>query len=1523
MNTLRKPVSAVIVAVLALTLALTLGITLSSGVAVAEESAPTGTVVSSITVGQMSDIHYFPLEYCYQDVTAADYKDSDFYYSMTGDTKLVLESGNVLYSNMVRVLEDAKKGEAPTHIFASGDLTKNGERVAEIDVANSLRWLQNSVRALGEVKKADDTVVDYTNFQIFATVGNHDLYNGTGALYDKTSGIGWDAEGITAAQFAMIFNGLGYPEIDKAILDEIYGEDYWASDFTGGYIASTNATNLEITYYNEHFTAIQNKNGTATAKEISEEYTQVGDGRNQLSFVAHIKDTAFTLFVLDSTDREPTDEIVPVQINRTEFDYLYTAENFSEADFRLLKNVDGIDEYVQVTSYAEIISAYENDVTVYRNTELTHLCGGRIDGALYPFLEEIIDKYSTSPDGIEEPTYIASFHQNIMPHFDQEDEILKDFTMYNWEYTCKRFLELGIKYTFSGHQHASDVATYVDAEGRTLYEFETGSFVSLDSPIRYATVTRYNVDGKLAESVDSSLRLLDSIGQTPLKETPSTDVYNPANEWNEGAYQSALAVYNAAQDDDAKKAAWAEVVAANPNYFTYTLHHDDFASLSYNEYIYQEIYGQLIDRVLSHYLNANLRTTVDDLVETYLGEDSTLFSGSLSILSGYRVLLYKMANYIVDTVWYNLYPDNDGNGYGDYVVGDKTYDNVIDMIIAVAYSIIDMEYGTEEAGGKLTLGQMAAYVLATSCSGNEISSDLATIAEGVIDTDSLYYTANSPYDEAYRKRYQAAMQDFAAQCDSGKLVSDLIWGLLNPLYSDDDSILKALLDYKFDFINGPTKDEYKLDEENEGEVSMLDDLLFLVKGMIPKQDGVKVVLNPSNFVLHDIVNGLLPLISSLLGDSLGFSFTGTDLYEIVDGLLDGYVTDSLFVGLGGIAKEIVVSFGSDDTPDLADVKDPAKTLALTPAESLASFTANGKVVTPSYISGVRSTDIATQEIGRLPSSLTANFDNVNGTTTFNFSYYTAEEVFTIVRYRKVGDAEWKDATGAHWNIYDETSRNAYYNASDNLEGNVTENGITINTVTSPQYVPLIDVGLLCLTHGEVYYDAVVEGADGEEVEVKMYYNCKERDAAMTGSLLYWNRHNVTISGLEEGASYEYQIYGVYYSTDGEEANRWNLASGLGYDKDFTFTTAKSSGDFKALVISDPQGMIQAMYDVTADRMNTLVNDERIQGYDFIINGGDNTDNPKNFDQWKFWLNSETGIFANTSVFSVAGNHENETYAISKFFNYTQPASVTTNVYNGEAEQDYYSMDYSGVHFAFLDTNDADGENGLSEAQYNWLVNDLSTAKTAGKTIVVIMHKSLYSTGSHTNDSEIVKMREQLTPVFDTYGVKYVFAGHDHVYTETKPQGNSGTIYVTLGTIGTKFYNYVGDNETVMAALDMDKTIDHTLDRQTFGYLTFANGELKYESYTFNDNGEVITIEQYLIDTAKNEPVGGNLDANDKDGLSAGAIAGIVIGCVAGVAIIAVGVFFIVKKSKKANGDDEIIDYNLTEVPSDDNNSDAE
>ncbi len=1415
-----KKLSTALVAILALTLVITCVFAVDGSVAQADQQhLVNGTKVGEISVGHISDIHYFPLDFCYQDTNAEDFKDSDFYYSTTGDTKLVMESGNIMYANVMRMLEMAEEGTLPLYIFATGDLTKNGERVAHRDVANSMRWLQNQVRALGG---------KYAGFQIFATVGNHDLYNASGALYDKETGEGWTAEGTTTAQWALMYNGLGYPAFDEATLAEIYGADFWSSEYTSGYQATTLTDSVELTYLNNTFQSVYDaqKDGKVfTSEEVIDAYVTIGDGFGQLSFVADVANEESSFIVADTTVREETEEFVPVKVSRREFDIL-TNNGVDFASFKFyLTQGDSLKFNKTPATLDQVNDAYAQGKAVYRGAGYSHLTGGSISPALFNFMREQIE------DDTTERTYISVHHQNLLPHFEVEDDILKDFTLYNWEYSAKFYAEYGIRYALTGHQHSSDVHSYTDAQGRTVYDMQTGSYVSLDSPLRTLTISRFEIEGnvgKLAESAETSLYLLDYVNQTPLKETPSEHVFDTVP-WDEGAYQAAMNAYNNASVGN-KSAAWDNVLAANPNYYTYTLKHEDFSTMSYNEYIFQEVYHQLVQRVLHHFLDGDrLRGTVDGFIDGFLGPDS----GSLNIagflnLDPYKPMLLKMANYLIDTVWTGLYEDKDGNGYGDYEYNGTVYDNAIDWVTAVAQALLDLDFG-DEALGKLTLEKMAVYIFTSACSGNELFSNLE-LPEGQYGEDSIYFVANSPYDDNYRLRFQAAMKDLSAQGDSGLLVERLLSTLLDPLFNDEDSLLKQLLTYKFDF----TSAECGFTAEDITSFNNLIGSLKFILGISAEVD---------NFVLVDVVNGALPVLSPLLEGLLGFGLETTDIIGFLEGFLDDYLVDSFYVGIGGIAKYIVVSYGSDDTPDLADITHPEAPLTLTPAsvDHTVYINADSDTYIMSYVTDQDSSqNVASQSNGRLPSSLTANFDTVSGEDTFVFSYYTAEEIFAKVEYRKVGDENWITVSGEHWNIFDEAERASHYNSDNNLYAKVVNGGVTIETLTKPQYIPLIDLGLLCISHGAVD----MENADGEEV----YLTAADRFAVLNNSVLLWNRHTVTISGLEEGTEYEYRVFGEYYTSDGQHHSSNALTDDEGNAKIFKFKTAKASGDFEFLAVADPQGMIQAMYDETKGAFDTINASPLTNGYDFIVTAGDMVDAGKNFYQWQYSLNTMVDTYANTSLFWAAGNHEGDTFAFDKFFNYTSPESVEHNAY-GEALQNYYSFNYGDGHFIVLDTNDATNK-GLGKKQYDWLVSDL--AGTDKEFIFVIMHKSLYSTGAHANDPEVIGMRDQLVPLFDEYAVDMVFGGHDHVYAETKPMGDSKTVYVTLGTIGTKFYEYTNENEDVADALDYDKSYTHTLTEQTLGYVKVVDGVLTYNGYTV---GALRALDSYKLAEGKDATVG--------------------------------------------------------------------
>lgn len=1436
---LTKRLPLVLIAVLIFVAIFSIAFSATSVADASNESTP--ITLNEFTVGHLSDIHYFPLDYCYQDVKNSDYVDSDFYYSMTGDTKLVLESGAILNGTIQAIIADANSGIAPQYIVASGDLSKNGERAALIDVANAMRYLQNEVRKIN----------GYSNFQVFATPGNHDLYNGSSELYTKSTGASRVADGITSAEFALIFAGLGYPNAnlngnDDAInLTDYLPESYWSSEYTSGYVESYNASNFVTHYYNRALQAAYdcktaNENLTLSQTKLNH-YLSIGDSLNSLTFAVEFTDDAMkgnSMFIIDSTDREVSENGIPVRLSRMAFENLYSDEQaFAQREFYLdmhLPNGDVLINTSSAASKTDVIAAFEKGDNVYIKSAYDHITGGRITQDCLDWLKT----YSLTQTGDRttqnEESYIATFHHNALPHFSQEDDILKDFTLYNWEYVCKSLLDIGVRYVMTGHMHSTDVAIYTDTAGRTLYDMETGSSISYDSPRRYVSLTRTNCDGKLGEQFTSSVHSLERF-----KETASSHI-NSANNWNESAYQQAISAYNAAQT----AANWKAVLDSNPDYFTYILHYDRLSQESYNEYINEEIYSQIVDRLLSHFINEKtISSLTSSITGMLVGADSIL----PSILSGFGQTLNGLAMYLIDTLIYELYPDG-------YPYNGELYDNAYDYITAVAYSIVNLEFGDETIAsavntankGKMNVAEIAAFILMSHNEGIEVSfeetneSITATFSEITL-TSGAPNGFKMPTDRVYRMRFLAALKDFTAQCDSGELVEKLLDTLIDPVLRNEDSLLKTLLSYKFDLRKAYTPEqnymrkEYITKQQYDSISRILDLLPSLLQGMLKTEVG-EITIDTTNLVLSDVITMAMPLLKNLLGDSLGFNIEGTDLIAILEGFLDDYLVESFYVGIGGIAKEIVVAFATDESRDVADMNDTSVEFLLQPYANYAyggtQMTYVGTINNASSVASA--TNPATQKNGRVPSRVTANFDTIDSTEKYTFKFYTDEDIYATFR--------WKSDINDQWQTISTSSATKTVNADNWYESTASNNGVTISTVTKPVYLPLIDLGLLCITHGEIGYE--YEDAKGNDAFA--YYKYNDRDSAPANSVIYRNVTTVTVTGLSANTTYYYDLVGTY--SIGDEILEFSLADfakqNMEYSNDyFTFTTAmdENADAFEFITIADIQGMVENMYTQSYNAMKAILGDNTINGYNFILNAGDMCDNGKNFNQWAYALDTYLPAFANTSTFLAAGNHEKSDFALNNFYNY----SLSDTTQNAESGL-YYSFDYANAHFVVLNTNDTDSK-GLGATQLKWLKNDLKNNDS--KWTFVIMHKSLYSTGSHSTDTEVVAMRNQLVPLFNTYGVDIVFGGHDHTYAVTSlvdSNGNvseytandgvtyagTGVLFVTLGTMGTKYYQY-NENPNVTPNIDEDASILSTLDSQTFGRVVVNGNALTYIGYEYN------------------------------------------------------------------------------------------
>jgi 3',5'-cyclic AMP phosphodiesterase CpdA len=124
---------------------------------------------------------------------------------------------------------------------------------------------------------------------------------------------------------------------------------------------------------------------------------------------------------------------------------------------------------------------------------------------------------------------------------------------------------------------------------------------------------------------------------------------------------------------------------------------------------------------------------------------------------------------------------------------------------------------------------------------------------------------------------------------------------------------------------------------------------------------------------------------------------------------------------------------------------------------------------------------------------------------------------------------------------------------------------------------------------------------------------------------------------------------------------------------------------------------------------------------------------------------------------------------------------------------YYTYVRKHVRFIVLDSN------YLDPPQIKWLEDTLSSADERWK--IVYFHHPLYSDGGR-HGSE-VELRTTLEPLFITYRVNVVYAGHDHIYERITPQ--HGIQYFVSGAAGELRRGDLKRSPMTAAGFDRDRS----------------------------------------------------------------------------------------------------------------------
>ena len=131
--------------------------------------------------------------------------------------------------------------------------------------------------------------------------------------------------------------------------------------------------------------------------------------------------------------------------------------------------------------------------------------------------------------------------------------------------------------------------------------------------------------------------------------------------------------------------------------------------------------------------------------------------------------------------------------------------------------------------------------------------------------------------------------------------------------------------------------------------------------------------------------------------------------------------------------------------------------------------------------------------------------------------------------------------------------------------------------------------------------------------------------------------------------------------------------------------------------------------------------------------------------------------AEIPVMGARGNHEGTGAVYQKYYPYPYAADC------------YWSFDYGPVHIVVLDeyTNYTAGS-----AQYNWLVNDLSSSTKPWK--IILAHEPGWAAGTHANNVDIQNI---IHPLVKQYGVDLFINGHNHNYARALVEDKN---YITTG-----------------------------------------------------------------------------------------------------------------------------------------------
>ncbi|SER70244.1 Calcineurin-like phosphoesterase [Psychrobacillus sp. OK032] len=333
---------------------------------------------------------------------------------------------------------------------------------------------------------------------------------------------------------------------------------------------------------------------------------------------------------------------------------------------------------------------------------------------------------------------------------------------------------------------------------------------------------------------------------------------------------------------------------------------------------------------------------------------------------------------------------------------------------------------------------------------------------------------------------------------------------------------------------------------------------------------------------------------------------------------------------------------------------------------------------------------------------------------------------------------------------------------------------------------------------------------------------KTTTATVANASSGYSTHKATITDVESASEYVYRI--------GDGNGKWSDT--------YSFKT-HDTDSYNFLIMGDTQIGSGKVPSDTEGWVNTLNKAyAKYPDSSFILSVGDQVNNANSEEEYAGYFTPKE--LKQVPTATTIGNHDNSN-SYKQHFNVPNETTYGATAAGGD-----YSFTRGDTLFMVLNSNNKNA------SEHNAFMEETVAANPDAKWKFVVLHHSIYSAASHSLETSIVKLREELVPTIDQLDIDAVLMGHDHSYVRTyqmeglQPLKNqmideqgrvinpTGTMYLTVNSSsGSKYYNLKETPEPYSAVRSQLKT-------PTFSNVTVTPTSVEFSTYRVDTMEQVDT-----------------------------------------------------------------------------------